>query len=64
MGGTKPLQSVINANYSVDITSSSCTNGKIPQSPDYKLTKCSLRQTYRPSGRWNTICLSTTWKSL
>jgi hypothetical protein len=38
MGGIKPLQSVINTNYSVDITYSSCTNCKIPQLPLYKLT--------------------------
>jgi hypothetical protein len=33
MGGTKPLQSVINTNYSVDIASSSCTNGKFHSHP-------------------------------
>jgi len=37
MGGTKPSQSV-NTSYSVDITSSSCTNGKFPQWPHHKLT--------------------------
>jgi len=40
MGGTKPLQSVINTNYCVDDTSSSCTNGKIPQLPHHQLTQC------------------------